>query len=122
MYFDKDCHPISFFEYSELACNDRYCLIGRYRCVRTGTMVSTVWLGSNHGRGGDPLIFETRIFGGDHAETQWLYSTLEDARRGHVACVTDIKLNRQPWWVRGETLNRLPILDRDAILRDELEE
>jgi len=52
-----------------------------------GVTVSTVWLGLNHGpkRGpnGNPLIFETMIFGGDLSGCQERYATKEGARAGH---------------------------------------
>lgn len=46
--------------------------------------VSTVHLVIDHGYGdGPPLIFETMIFGGQHADEQWRYSTREEAEDGH---------------------------------------
>lgn len=48
--------------------------------------VSTVFLGLDHQWGdGPPLIFETMIFGGEHNEDQWRYSTWEEAEAGHKA-------------------------------------
>jgi hypothetical protein len=69
------------------------------------------------------LIFETRVFGADLPErvSNRFYTHLDEARRGHVACVNDIKEKRSPWWTRGVTLGDLPTLECDAILRDELE-
>jgi len=53
-----------------------------------GVVVSTVLLGINHRFGnGPPLIFETMIFGGEHNEEQWRYSTLAEAKAGHAAAV-----------------------------------
>ena len=51
--------------------------------------VSTVWLGLNHNfdPDGEPLIFETMIFGGTHDEDQWRYSTEAEALEGHAAAV-----------------------------------
>ncbi len=50
--------------------------------------VSTVFLGLNHRFDeGPPLIFETMIFGGDHDETMWRYSTWEEAEAGHERVV-----------------------------------
>ena len=46
--------------------------------------VSTVFLAIDHSFGeGDPLLFETMIFGGEHDEEQWRYSTWEEAEAGH---------------------------------------
>lgn len=52
--------------------------------------VSTVFLGLDHrfGDDGPPLIFETMIFGGPHADYQTRCSTWEEAEEMHrVACV-----------------------------------
>lgn len=46
--------------------------------------VSTVFLGIDHSFGdGPPMLFETMIFGGEHDEDQWRYSTWEEAEKGH---------------------------------------
>jgi len=53
-----------------------------------GVSVSTVFLGLDHSWGdGPPMLFETMIFGGEHDEDQWRYSTWGEAVAGHkVAC------------------------------------
>ena len=54
--------------------------------------VSTVWLGLDHCFGdGPPLIFETMIFGGEHGENQWRYSTEEAAKAHHAALVEALR-------------------------------
>ena len=54
--------------------------------------VSTVLLVLDHGWGdGPPLIFETMIFGGEHDEEQWRYSTREEAEEGHRRAVALVK-------------------------------
>ena len=60
--------------------------------------VSTVWLGLDHNlyRGGPPLIFETMIFGGDHNEEQWRYSTKEQAKTGHDRVVAALRAGKDP--------------------------
>jgi hypothetical protein len=46
--------------------------------------VSTVFLGIDHSfNDGVPLLFETMIFGGEHDQGQWRYSTWEQAEKGH---------------------------------------
>lgn len=45
--------------------------------------VSTVFLGLDHGFGGEPLLFETMIFGGELDETQDRYTTRAAAEDGH---------------------------------------
>lgn len=53
-----------------------------------GIRVSTVFLGLNHNFGpGDPILFETMIFGGEHDEYQDRYCTLEQAMAGHAKAV-----------------------------------
>ena len=56
---------------------------------KDGIRVSTVFLGIDHQFGeGEPLLFETMIFGGDHDECQYRYSTYEEAEAGHnKACL-----------------------------------
>jgi hypothetical protein len=47
-------------------------------------MVSTVFLGMDHGYNSDkPILFETMIFGGEHDEYQERYATYEEALAGH---------------------------------------
>jgi len=50
--------------------------------------VSTVFLGLDHQYGiGEPLLFETMIFGGVHDQYQERYSTWDEAVAGHkFAC------------------------------------
>ena len=55
--------------------------------------VSTVFLGLDHGYGdGAPVLFESMIFGGLHADSQWRYCTYGEAEAGHkriVQCLRD---------------------------------
>jgi hypothetical protein len=49
--------------------------------------VSTVFLGIDHGYGGEPLLFETMIFGGENDGYCDRYATWEEAEEGHLkAC------------------------------------
>lgn len=58
-----------------------------------GVFVSTVFLGLDHSfSGGPPLLFETMIFGGKHNDSQWRYSTWEEALAGHERAVKLAKL------------------------------
>lgn len=52
--------------------------------------VSTVFLGLDHNFWGDgpPVLFETMIFGGEHDQDQWRYSTYEEAEAGHAKAVS----------------------------------
>jgi hypothetical protein len=51
--------------------------------------VSTVFLGLDHNffSGGNPILFESMIFGGPHDQHQERYRTREEAQRGHQAMV-----------------------------------
>ena len=55
------------------------------RDERDGVVVSTVFLGLNHAFGpGQPLLFETMIFGGPSDQDQARYSTWAEATAGHA--------------------------------------
>lgn len=55
-----------------------------------GTLISTVFLGLDHGFGGEPAWFETMVF---TKESQWSevdmarYATYDEAEKGHEAMV-----------------------------------
>lgn len=82
MYFDRQGKPIDRdtwvkkfgkLEYKRVASTEK-----------DGINVSTIWLGMNHNwSGGEPLIFETMIFGGEHGGYQERYATEEQAIAGH---------------------------------------
>lgn len=51
---------------------------------KDGVRVSTVFLGIDHSYDGkEPVLFETMIFGGDHDDNMWRYTTWEGAVIGH---------------------------------------
>jgi len=50
---------------------------------REGIKVSTVFLGINHGFDGEPVLFETMVFGGEHDGDQYRWRTWEEAEKGH---------------------------------------
>ncbi len=53
-----------------------------------GVEVSTVFLGLDHGPQEKlPAVFETKIFGGPHADWTYRYTTWQDAAAGHQAVV-----------------------------------
>ena len=60
-----------------------------------GYRVSTVFLGTDHGYGGEPLLFETMIFGGKFDgldEYQERCATLAEARAQHQRAIDLAKL------------------------------
>lgn len=58
--------------------------------VSSGVTVSTVFLGLDHSFGsGDPILFETMIFGGERDGFLQRYSTRDEALKGHGAIVKE---------------------------------
>lgn len=54
--------------------------------------VSTVFLGLDHNFGsGDPLLFESMVFGGPLDKEMWRYHTYAEAERGHAEAVTAVR-------------------------------
>jgi hypothetical protein len=60
--------------------------------------VSTVFLALNHNYfpGGEPVLFETMIFGGKYSEYQWRYHTWDEAEAGHNAIVRALQEGQHP--------------------------
>jgi hypothetical protein len=62
-----------------------------------GVRVSTVFLGLDHSFSeGDPILFETMVFGGEHNEWQERYFTYDEAEAGHKNVVRRIRLGLHP--------------------------
>ena len=58
--------------------------------------VSTVFLGIDHNFGeGEPLLFETMIFGGERDEEQYRYATWDEAEKNHKTIVEELKGRKQ---------------------------
>lgn len=55
-------------------------------------LVSTVFLGINHGDFANPLWFETMVFGGEHDGDCWRYSNMSKAIEGHANALKEIGL------------------------------
>lgn len=74
------------------AGNRDACRIGDDRIGKC--RVSTVFLGLDHNffGNGDPIVFETMIFGGPLDSEQWRYATYSDAERGHQEAVAAAKI------------------------------
>jgi hypothetical protein len=85
--YDRQGRPITWEQYAEMGVEDRILV----HTERDGVLVSTVWLGMDMGyAGGEPLIFETMIFGGEHDQYQWRWSTEVEARAAHeVICTAE---------------------------------
>lgn len=53
--------------------------------------VSTVFLGLDHSwQGGPPVLWETMIFGGDHEDEQWRYTSRDEAIANHEQIVNEL--------------------------------
>jgi hypothetical protein len=80
------------------ACEDRfYAEPDPWRVGDTeigNVRVSTVFLSIDHNffRGGDPILFETHIFGGPLNGEGKRYSTYQEAERGHAEYVTKARI------------------------------
>ncbi len=65
-----------------------------------GQRVSTVFLHFDHGWNWDadnaPILCETMIFGGEHDESMWRYSTWDQAKEGHDKIVHCLKHGIKP--------------------------
>lgn len=93
-YYDRDGHSVSWLMGAWLHMNFDYKIV-KHTHYKNGTLVSTVWLGMDHGfpipgiGRRIPIIFETMIFP-DQAEGDWAedyqerYATEEQALDGHA--------------------------------------
>lgn len=88
-YYDKQGNPIELMDWCEKYTDENKRI--ELTELANGYRVSTVWLGLDHGPSatGEPLIFETMVFGPD----SWMdldcnrYSTLDQAVEGHKSMV-----------------------------------
>lgn len=60
--------------------------------------VSTVFLGIDHNftSRGEPVLFETMIFGGPHSDATWRYRTWDEAAAGHARIVAALQAGTDP--------------------------
>lgn len=85
--YDRQGRPISMDEWGRLLGDRRYKVVAQHQMGEC--MVSTVWLGFDHGWGDRPapIIFETLVFGGPLADEMVRYSTEAQAFEGHAVMV-----------------------------------
>jgi hypothetical protein len=90
-FYDREGNPISLYQWALMFENDEAKRVARTELG--DVVVSTVWLGLDHGWGDDdrPLIFETMVFEGKMDGEQMRYSTEEEARTGHQAMVIRVR-------------------------------
>lgn len=91
-YFDRDGNPISRTEWAWLFAQPEYQIVRHWH--RDEWLVSTVWLGLDHGFGFEetPIIYETMVFrvpGFEDYERR--YATEGDAVAGHDSIVSEVK-------------------------------
>jgi hypothetical protein len=114
-YFDREGDPIDLDRWVQLQDDNDYGRVGLdvYPSLEDVAdhpldpepmaTVSTVWIGINHRFGpGDPLIFETMVFGGEYDEACARYSSEAQAAAGHARAVADLRAGRPPWWLTEE--------------------
>lgn len=95
-YYDKQGNPLTREEYFALLdrIGPMYKLVGN--TTIGDALVSTVWLGLDHSYdNGEPVIFESMIFGGDRDEYSERYSTLEEAQQGHLRLVNELQASHE---------------------------
>jgi hypothetical protein len=105
LFYDRSGNPISLEGWSYLFAEDRS--VGMDK-INANEYVSTVWMGLDHSLAlpwytGEPLIFETMIFGGKFNQELWRYATEEEAKEGHERIVRELKLGADPTAVRDES-------------------
>lgn len=63
-----------------------------FRTDTYGVCISTIFLGIDYGwKEGDPILFETMVFGGRYDKDQLRYKTYNDAETGHKDYVRWVK-------------------------------
>jgi hypothetical protein len=105
-YYDRQGRPMSIADWvksSEEKPDDRVVVSdtlfirnGAFSTKKTCVVVSTVWLGLDHGHNFGtkeyrPLIFETMVLGGLNSDYQERYSTEQEAIEGHKRIVSACK-------------------------------
>lgn len=90
-FYNRDGKEISQEEWAELKNDYDYAKIGHFETLANGEKirVSTVWLGINYNLNldGDPVLFETMVFGGRNNGLMRRYSTELEALLGHSEIV-----------------------------------
>ena len=94
-YYNRRGEPMTMMEWARSFEDIESRIVGK--TTVGDAEVSTVHLGLDHQFGdGPPLIFETMIFGGEHSDYQWRYSTEEQAQAGHERVVAALQAGEDP--------------------------
>ncbi len=92
--------------------------------VASDVYILTIFLGLDHQFGdGPPLLFETRIFGGERDQECFRYSTYEQAENGHkhivaehiVAELNKSSIGRRKIWKVISLVNDDPLIASEAL-------
>lgn len=59
-------------------------------------LISTVFMGIDHGFGGKVILYETMVFGGKEDGLCWRYETEAQAREGHQKAVRKVMGEEEP--------------------------
>jgi len=62
---DGTVRRVTWEEFSRIGCLDNRWCIRTYNPNNPGEHISTVFLAIDHGMGGQPVLYETMVFGGD---------------------------------------------------------
>lgn len=129
-YYDRQGEPIDMFKFGELAEDSDYKRVGlsTYPSLEDVedpldttpvATVSTVWLGINHNFslvGGQPVIFESMIFGGPYDGECCRYCTEDEATEGHSRIMENLREGRTPWFLEPdmELHNQIGVFDNES--------
>lgn len=85
-YYDKEGQQIDRAKWAALFSNKEYVRVALSDSEDGNTRVSTIWLGLDHGFGGERQIFETMVFQGDDEDDidMQRYATISEALEGHA--------------------------------------
>lgn len=88
LYFDRQGNPLRMMQWAKLVEDHNYKRVAQTD-LPSGHIVSTLWLGLDHGHHGKRLIFETMVFGpsGEGDLDQERYATEAEALAGHEEMV-----------------------------------
>ena len=98
--YDRKGRPMDVEQFSVKHADMSYRVVASAKFMegKTEVHISTVWLGINHNHSGegDPVIFETMVFGGKFSEFQCRYSTLIGAIKGHKMVLESVQKGERP--------------------------
>lgn len=82
-YYDRQGRPLDMMDWALKLEDPTYRIVARDELCDGEVIVSTIWLGFDHGYGGKRLLFETMVRRDNKWDEQHRYSTEDEAREGH---------------------------------------